>query len=483
MTQPKVTITELDGALGVLSSTSGRLLAIVGVASSGPLNTPATFARIKDVVSNFGAGPLVEAAAYYIERFQRPVLIVRADASVAGEEGTLDVSDWTGTAAPTLDVMEPNDDYEAQLVVINGGTIAADGITVQWSLDGGRTMSKTTALGTDDFFEFPGTGGLRVEFAAGNVVAGDTLSTRTKAPNWNASDLTAAIEALRLTSVSWELLHVVGPTDGDSFDAVELKMAALSGSGKHCAWIGNTRMPNGGESEAAYLIAMDTLLASKRSTRGVVCSGGIKITSSISGRKYRRPWSFYYASVEGSVSEEVNTADVNLGAAVGVSIRDANGNPDEHDESANPGLDDARFCVARTWEGRAGVYVNRPRLFSGPDSDFQLLPHRRVMNLAHYALQDYFVRRLNRPVLVDKNTGFILESEAQEIESGANAVLEAALLAKPKASGTSFTLSRTDNLLSTKTMTGQARVIPLAYPEFINLDLGFLNPALRVVTV
>jgi hypothetical protein len=33
-------------------------------------------------------------------------------------------------------------------------------------------------------------------------------------------------------------------------------------------------------------------------------------------------------------------------------------------------------------------------------------------------------------------------------------------------------------MLSTKTLTGTCRIIPLAYPEFIELQIGFYNPAL-----
>jgi hypothetical protein len=127
------------------------------------------------------------------------------------------------------------------------------------------------------------------------------------------------------------------------------------------------------------------------------------------------------------------------------------------------------------------VYVNRPRIFSAAGSDFRLVPHRRVLNLGHAALRAYFLRRTSRPILVSAATGFILEEEALEIESGARAAMRAELLAKPKASAILFTLSRTDDLLTTQTLTGQGRVVPLAYPEFINLDLGFFNPALQVI--
>lgn len=487
MTQPSVVITELDGALGVLPPSAGKLFAIVGVASAGPQNVPSTFAKVKDVVANFEAGPAVEAAAHYIERYGRPVVIVRTGQTVAGSYPAADavVFDGDGTSVVTVDDQntEPNDDYEVYFEVGAGGTIGVAGIRLRWSLDGGRTMSPLTDLGVASEFEIPGSGGVTVLFAAGTLVAGDSWSFVTRAPCWNAAELTTALTALRNTALAWELVHVVGPVDGDAFDAIELAIAGMAQAGKYQAWVGNTRMPNVGETEAQYLTAMSTALSAKATKYGSLYSGAQKLTSSVSGRKYRRPVSFVTAAREASVSEEINIADVNLGPLVGASIRDVNGNPDEHDESVNPGLDDARFAVLRTWDGIAGVYVNRPRLFSPEGSDFQLMPHRRVLNLAHGALRLYFIRRLNKPILVDKATGFILEEEALEIEAGALAVMRATLMAKPKASGVLFTLSRTDNLLSTKTLTGQARVIPLAYPEFINLDLGFFNPALQVQAV
>jgi len=276
-------------------------------------------------------------------------------------------------------------------------------------------------------------------------------------------------------------VHVATPIDGALFDALELRLAALFSAGKERAWIGSARIPTPGETEAAYLTALTAAFGARASVFGMLCAGACKLTSSVTGRKVRRPASFPIAAREASLAEHINSADINLGPLVGVSIRDANGNPDEHDESVNPGLDDARFTVLRTWEGVAGVYVNRPRLFSPAGSDFQLLPHRRVLNLAHGALRLYFQRRLNRPVRVSRTTGFILEDEAVEIEAGARAVLRSVLLAAPKASDVLFTLSRTDNLLSTRTLTGDARVIPLGYPEWVNLAVGFYNPALALL--
>jgi len=487
MSQPQVVITELDGALGILPTSAGRLLAFAGVSSLGPIDTPATYARTTQLKADFGNGPLVEAAAYYIEKFGRPVLVVRTGESVLGTypAGAAVVRVGAGTSVITVDNVgtAPDDDFEAYFVVVTGGTIGVTGITFRWSLDGGRTLSPVTALGVAAVFVIPTSGGVEIEFAAGTLLAGETATFRCTAPKWNTTEIGTALDALFATAAAWESAHVVGPVTGADFDTIDPKFTGGMTSGKYHGWIGGARMPLLGESEATYLAALDAIFSSKATVHGEICAGAAKIISSVSGRQYRRPVSFTVAAREGFYSEEINIADVNLGSLPGVSIRDANGNPDEHDESLNPGLDDARFTVLRTWEGIAGVYVNRPRIMSAAGSDFDIFPKRRVLNLAHAALRLYFIRRLNKPILVDAQSGFILESEALEIESGALAAMRSVLLAKPKASGIQFALSRTDNILSTKTLTGTARVIPLAYAEFVDLEVGFLNPALQVQTV
>lgn len=482
MTQPAVSITELDGALGVLPPSSGKLYALVGPAASGTNNVPQTFSRVKDAVSAFTRGKVVQAAAHFIERYGRACVIVKTAASVAGSYVGLDVTGVAGTSVITMDAATfSDDDYEVVVLFVTGGTRGTDGIMYKYSLDGGRNYSAVTALGTGNSIVIPNSGGIKIDLAAGTIIANDVVTVRAVAPTWNAADLGAALDALKLSSLNFEIVHIVGALDATTFDTVDLKAAAFHAAGKFITWIGNTRVPNIGESEAAYLTALNTIFSAKSSKYGALCAGACKLTSSVDGRKYKRPVSHVAAAREAYVSEEVDTADVNLGSLVGVSIRDANGNPDEHDETANPGLDDGRFYVLRTFNEVQGVYVNRPRIFSADGSDFYLIPHRRVLNLAHAALRAYFVRRLSKPVLVNKTTGKILEEEALEIEAGAIAAMEAVLMAKPKASGVTFVLSRDDNLLSTKTLNGQARVIPLAYPEFINLDLGFTNPALQVV--
>jgi hypothetical protein len=484
MTQPSVNITELDGALGVIPSSAGKLTAFIGCATGGPLNLPAAFARVTDLVASFLGGELVEAAASYIYTTGRPALVVRAAGSTAPVLGVVTPT-MTGTSIVTVAVPSggagPVDHYEMRVKFPTGGTVGTAGIVYQVSFDGGRNYGLKTELGTLNKIAV---GGVEFSLGVGTIVAGDAFACVVHPAQWSGVELQAALTALGQSAVQWEQLSIVGTLDATTAGTVDTWCAGIRNSQhKYRSWIGAARVSNRDdpaaiESEAAYLTAMTGVWSGFASTRAAISGGACRLTSGVNGRNYRRPVSWPLVNAQGAVTEEVNVADPNLGALPGVTIRDPNGNVDEHDESINPGLDDIGLTVLRTWDGYSGTYVNRPLLKSNPGSDYTIIPYRRVMNLAEVVAYQYFVLRLNKPIRVDPTTGYILETEALEIEAGANAVLIGALLTKPKASSVSFVLSRTDNVLSTKTLTGSIRLTPLAYPETINLDTSYFNPAL-----
>lgn len=411
------------------------------------------------------------------------LIVFTTTAPIPASAGEVTV-DFGGSSIPTIDgTTHPDDDYDAYIEFVNGGTIGVDGITYKTSLDGGRTLSATTALGTATSIVIPASGGVKVDLGAGTINAGDNLAFPCVAPRWSNEELQAALTALRNTANDWEIAFICGPIDADAFDVIETAFAGMAAAGKYHAWIGHTRMPVGAETEADYLASLAAEFADKVSVYGMLCSGDCLTTSQVNGRRYRRPTAFVLAPKSQSVSEEVNIANP-PGNALACSIRDVNGNPAHHDESVDPGLDAARFSVLRTWEGKSGVFSNRPRLFSGETSDFYLMPHRRVMNLARATAQEYFTDRLSKETLVDGTTGFILESEAKEMEDVCGSKLQQVLLKKPKASKVTISITRNENLLPRNAiMSGEIRVTSLAYPENILMRIGFENPVTNVVPV
>ena len=70
--------------------------------------------------------------------------------------------------------------------------------------------------------------------------------------------------------------------------------------------------------------------------------------------------------------------------------------------------------------------------------------------------------------------GTILEEDAVAIEEFVRAALENSLVASGNASAIQFTVSRLDNLLSTRTLTCTAGIQPKGYLKTINLGLSYV---------
>ena len=490
MTQPSADLTQLDGSLGILPPSVGFTQAIIGPSTTGPTGVVAAFGRAKDIRANYGEGPLVENACYQIAKTGKPVVVVRSGTTTAGDYGVVSVTGVQGNSAISTDATgAPYDEYEAYVQVKHGGVIGGTGanaITFQWSLDQGRTLSGVTKLGTANHFTTTD-GNVRLDFGSGTLVAGDYFFVRTTPPKEDQDDFNAAMAALGSSKMHWDFANFATPMSAAQVAAVDTWLAALWTAGKHKAAMVNARGPNFLESEADYYTALETEYASTTSLYMSVSAGYAKTQSAVSGRQYRRPVSWVAAArATAPVIRDaaVSLAQVSLGPLpADVSIRDSNGNPDEHDETENPGLDDLGFLTLRTFSLRKGVYINLPRIMAPTGSDFIYWHYRMVMNKAADALLPYLEERLQAPIRVDKETGFILEADALDIESGANAVLSNALLTFPSASDAIFVIDRNYNILSTQTMPGDARIVPLAYPVKIPVTIGFDNPAARIITV
>jgi hypothetical protein len=61
-------------------------------------------------------------------------------------------------------------------------------------------------------------------------------------------------------------------------------------------------------------------------------------------------------------------------------------------------------------------------------------------------------------------------------------LLETDLVATGRASSAQAQVKRDDNILSTQTLNVRVRIVPKAYARFIDLDIGFENPALAAAS-
>src|SRR5690606_32287114 len=277
---------------------------MLGVSSSGSIAVPTPTSRKADLNTTFGEGPNVEAAAYTIENFRRPVIMVRTGQTTAGSYqdvtgGGADETIQTGTGTSVVTTEQtsplPNGNYRVRLRVIQGGTIATGPILFRYSLDGGATESGLIDLGTATSYTIPGTG-VQFDFAAGTLVTGDTIYAETRAPAPNATEVGAAFDALVAAGVAFDQVHCTFPIDATLFDAIEAGANALKAAGKPITWYGNFRLPDYGEDDATYQAAFNTALGGKATTQGCVCAASAEITSGLSRRKLVQPVSVRVAA-------------------------------------------------------------------------------------------------------------------------------------------------------------------------------------------
>jgi hypothetical protein len=483
-----VNITLLDGALGVIpSSTVGHVAVVAGPSSAGPLLTPTAFIRPRDVETNFGYGPLVDYACAAIGRTGKPAVIVRTDTTTDAAYTTVDYTNVDGTSVPAADTdYTPYDEYEPYVVIITGGTVGVTGITYKWSLDGGRTLSAETALSTNNYIRFP-SGNVAFDLGSGTLVAGDYFFCRTTPPMENTSDFADAMTCIGETGYDWDFATFATPMTGTQAGAVDTWLQSLWDSkSKHKAARISARGPAVNETEAAYLASLTADFASVASVRMAVSAGYCEFTSSATGaRQYRRPAS--WITTCRALSKKIlpwrnDLGQVDLGnLGSDVRIRAANGDRKSglHDESLDPGFDAKGFETLTQLEGFKGVYCTTPRIMSNIGSDYYLWQYAAVVNRAADACSRKLMARCRKYIFVDKTTGYITEPEARDINKEVESEVKNAV--GDGVSALSFAVGQADNLLAQNAhVTGDLRIVPLAYPAGFDITIGFVNPATGV---
>ena len=391
-----------------------------------------------------------------------------------------------GTSIPTLTGV-PVDSFRVRFKWIVGGTRGTAGASFRFSLDGGVTYSAELQIGTATSYVIPRTG-LTIEFSAGTFLAGDVYKFLTIEPKWGDGDVSDCIEALGETIQKFRLIHLVGDLSAGSAVTFDTDVEALTNSYRYVGLLGHARDFQAADvDENGWIDALSDDFASFASTRVSVAAGHYNVVSPISGRKYRRPLSFVAAArIMGRPIQE-HAGRVRTGALKGISIpseSDATTLELEdlvyHDSRITPGLKAARFMTARTRFGRPGLFIDKPAMMASPSSDYQMWPHRSVVDKACDITYEVLVDVLNDDLQLDPVTGHILDKEAKAIESRLRSAFRDGLTSKRAASNVSATISRDDNIITTKTLTAAVRVTPKGYVEGIDATVGFTNPALEL---
>ena len=493
MTIPGYTLQRLDGQTGVVRPSADGILAIIAAGTTGTINMASTYSDNSQALTAFTSGPIVRYGCYSMGVSQKPVILIACNATTVGTYGTVLQLANGGTSIATAGVTSPVDEFNVLVTWVVGGTRGTPGAVYTVSLDGGEVTSGNTALGsaTSIVVNYPGTSGnatgVTIALGAGTFVAGGQIQVFTTRPQPNASDITNALEALRITNQPWEAVHIDIDAVSSDVGLLDTWLASLETGGVYnegslnirhklepVSWVPNelpfaSSVAAPAETEAVYAASSSvTSMATVASVRLIVGADACDAVDITTGLTLPIPSALVAMSVAMSVPIGQDPSWKGAGNIPSASIYDQNGNPKWHDENKYQTLDSLRFTTLRTWPGSQGTYITNANIFSSSGSDYVFLQQARVMNAVLTAAFQLYTDEIGKGIgksAPDPTTGaiYILESSAQAIESFVNqGILDAV---GTQVNAVNFSIIRTTDIGSNQgaTLPAKIQVQALAY--------------------
>jgi hypothetical protein len=285
---------------------------------------------------------------------------------------------------------------------------------------------------------------------------------------------------------------VAGDVASSDATNVDTAMTNLFNKRKYARALTNARDATWGgtstETEGAWMTSIQADFINFVSTRVSVSAGHYNVVSPIDGSNYRRPLSWLAAVRDAQVSLATDLGQVSTGPLFPMTVPSSplyfgGGSVPfiYHNEAVNPGLDASRFLSAQQYTGFPGFYIVNPNLMAGPGSDFTWLQRGHVVDEASFIAYVYFTLQLAKAVRVNSTTGFILTQDANTLEQGCNAQLNAQMVSPGFVSSAACNVTRNNNILSTNTLIATINIVPLAYPKTISVTIQYVNPAVQPV--
>lgn len=371
----------------------------------------------------------------------------------------------------TINAQGPNDFYDATVTVKAGGVLGTG--TFAFTLDGGKTTSETRTIPAGGIYDVPNTG-LRLTFAAGTYVVGTTYAFTTKPRTYNTTDLTAAINALVLLTPRWKFVVFAGMS-ADAATAATLT-AAISG---HLTTLANgfkylRAVVDVGDDTTANVITQNVAIADRRLC---LVYGKTRMASSLDFEGWGTPMlpGIYAAAARlAQVKRSTSPAWAGFGALTGVTEV-------SFDEYANGEvLHNQKINTFRSYVGTTGFFMVNGLLRSPTGSDFKYVQWGLIVDLVCDTIRDALLPYVNgsRRILTD-GTGRIDPRDAARINKKVNGALKTVLL-DPKndegleglVSSVRYAVDESINLLTTGTLQGDCRIVPLAQTEQVETNVG-----------
>lgn len=484
MSANPITVVVTDNTGATLPITNSTCL--FGISSSGTAATPTLVGSVQDLTSTFGQGPLVDAAALYLQISAQPVYVCRVAQNAAGTMSsvtTTRIGSSTGTVVNNSSV--PTNAFSVIIVITATGSVAATSFQYKYSVDGGNNYSAILQGAASVSL---GTTGIALTFAdnAGPVYfsAGDVFTFTTTSATYSTSTLTTAVTALiNSPTIRVRRAHCVG-TNGGSFHATLISLATTAYNGyKYLRFLEESDdLGAGPETVSAWQAGVLTDFATQ-SNRICVIAGYQQTLLQVQqdGVNQQRN-----VPIAWSVGPVIAAGDICQDPGRAPSIRGPL--PDTVVDSTYPIRQDGRLYTAfegqgitygQSYVGLQGLYCagGFTRIANSTDV-FYRLARCQVLDLACDITYAAMLAYLNVELVANAD-GTISEGAAQAIEQDLNNKLASALVnvspqrISPSASGSYAVVDRSNNVVTTSELRVTISFTPLAYVGTVSVTIGY----------
>lgn len=460
---------------------------LFGICSSGTAYTPTSVGSIVALTDTFGQGPLVDAAALYLQITGQPVYVCRVTQSSAGTISAITAT-RAGTSTGTVanNASAPVNAYSLIIIIVTTGTVAATSFTYKYSVDGGNNYSAilqgaaAVTLGTTGIIlTFADAGGGPTYFEAG-----DTFTVTTVAPVYNTSNLTSAVTALiNDPNTRVRRIHAVN-TNGASFHSTLITLRATAftaykyfrvveesddlGAGPETvtAWQAGTNSDFLTQSNSTVIIAgwQQTLLQTQQD--GVNQQRNVPIA-----------WSVGPVIAAGDVSQDPGRAP-SINGPLPNTVVDST-YPIRQDCRLYTGFEGLGITYGQSYVGLQGLYCagGFTRIANSSDVYYRLA-RCQVIDLACEITYSAMLAYLNVTLQANAN-GTIAEQAAQAIEADLNSKLSGTLVnvspqrISPTQNGRYAVMDRTNNVVTTSQLKVTITFVPLGYVSSVSVTIGY----------
>ncbi|MBO5522386.1 MAG: DUF2586 domain-containing protein, partial [Roseburia sp.] len=419
------------------------------------------------IKEKLGCTPLADACMDAAENGLKENYAIPVPVDISGTVGEITHS---GDGAGSISVEgNPNNAYQVVIEITETGSLN-DGM-FRYSLDGGNIYSEEQMIPLSGSYELPKTG-LTIMFSGEEnpqeFKEGDAYSFETTEPALNNQSVLKAVEKLKNSNISFEMVHIVGISGKALWAALQQEaLEFLDTYKKPLIFLVEGRAVRDDETLDEYLAAM------KEERRGI---NSIYICVSLSYGIYtRQDLSTKVINMAGVLSGLFGQAKESL--SIGC-VRDFSISSAKLLQLVPEGIgdyaklfDDAGYTVFRQYTGLEDYYVSNAKTFASENSDFPYVENVRVLNRIVREVTKRATENIQQEIDPEE-----IETSVKGIESELNIAMDDCMDDKIISSGEVTIDTESVNILVDESLDVSAEWVPMGTARVFNIRFAVQNP-------